>query len=36
VPLIVCGHTPWPVPLSPLGEGQVINVDGRVVILSRA
>jgi Icc protein len=37
VPLAVCGHVGWKAPLSRLGErGQVLNVDGRVVVLQTA
>lgn len=33
--LVVCGHAHWNTPLVPLpGVGQVLNVDGRVVVLS--
>ena len=36
-PLVVCGHSWWPVPLVELAEGvQVLKVDGRVVVLERA
>jgi 3',5'-cyclic-AMP phosphodiesterase len=33
--LVVCGHVHWPTPLAELrGGAQVLNVDGRVVVLS--
>lgn len=36
-PLVVCGHTWWPVPLVSLAGGvQVLKVDARVVVLTRA
>ena len=36
-PLVVCGHSWWPVPLVELEEGvQVLKVDARVVVLERA
>ncbi len=31
--LVVCGHAHWPEPLHALGPHQVLNVDGRVVVL---
>ncbi|GAA0900808.1 hypothetical protein GCM10009557_96720 [Virgisporangium ochraceum] len=31
--LTVCGHVRWERPLARLGDGQVLNVDGRVVAL---
>lgn len=35
--LVVCGHVYWPSPVSDLrGGAQVLNVDGRVVLLERA
>lgn len=35
--LVVCGHVYWPDPVSELrGGAQVLNVDGRVVLLERA
>jgi hypothetical protein len=35
--LVVCGHVFWPEPLTDLrGGAQVLNVDGRVVLLERA
>lgn len=33
--LVVCGHAHWPEPLHALGPHQVLNVDGRVVVLER-
>ncbi len=33
-PLTVCGHTHWEDPLATLGRAQVLNVDGRVVVLA--
>ncbi|MCF2528052.1 metallophosphoesterase family protein [Yinghuangia soli] len=33
--LTVCGHVHWDRPLARLGGGHVVNVDGRVVILTR-
>jgi Icc-related predicted phosphoesterase len=34
--LVVCGHVYWPAPVSELrGGAQVLNVDGRVVLLER-
>ncbi|WP_155375343.1 metallophosphoesterase family protein [Catellatospora vulcania] len=33
-PLTVCGHVHWPEPLSPLGDGHVLNVDSRAVLLT--
>lgn len=36
-PLVVCGHSWWPVPLVELAGGvQVLKVDARVVVLQRA
>jgi DNA repair exonuclease SbcCD nuclease subunit len=35
VPLVVCGHVHWNDPLADLNGTQVINVDSRVVILTR-
>jgi Icc-related predicted phosphoesterase len=36
-PLVVCGHSWWPVPLVDIAGGvQVLKVDGRVVVLGRA
>jgi hypothetical protein len=36
-PLVVCGHTWWPVPLVELAGGvQVLKVDARVVVLERS
>ncbi len=36
-PLVVCGHSWWPVPLVELAGGvQVLKVDARVVVLERA
>lgn len=36
-PLVVCGHSWWPVPLVTLAGGvQVLKVDNRVVVLQRA
>ena len=32
--LTVCGHVHTETALAPLGAGQVLNVDGRVVVLS--
>lgn len=35
--LVVCGHVYWPTPLADVrGGAQVLNVDGRVVVLARA
>jgi Icc protein len=35
--LVICGHVYWPEPLAVLRGGtQVLNVDGRVVVLARA
>ena len=35
-PIVVCGHSAWPVPLASLGGGlQVLKVDARVVVLLR-
>jgi len=37
IPLVVCGHTRWPQPLVELPTGcQILNVDSRVVVLTRA
>ncbi len=34
--LVVCGHTHWKQPLADLaGEAQVVNTDGRVIVLQR-
>lgn len=33
--LTVCGHVHWDRPLSRLGSGHVLNVDGRAVVLTR-
>ncbi|NUU22084.1 MAG: hypothetical protein HOV68_11310, partial [Streptomycetaceae bacterium] len=33
--LTVCGHVHWDRPLARLGAGHVVNVDGRVVVLTR-
>ncbi|WP_144123726.1 metallophosphoesterase family protein [Catellatospora sichuanensis] len=33
-PLTVCGHVHWPEPLSTLGDGHVVNVDSRAVLLT--
>ncbi|MDI2125869.1 metallophosphoesterase family protein [Yinghuangia seranimata] len=33
--LTVCGHVHWDRPLARLGGGHVVNVDGRVVVLTR-
>jgi Icc-related predicted phosphoesterase len=35
VPLTVCGHVHWPEPLAACGPGQLVNVDGRVLVLVR-
>lgn len=36
-PLVVCGHSWWPIPLVAIAGGvQVLKVDGRVVVLERA
>jgi Icc protein len=35
VPLVICGHVHWPGPLSERGGRQILNVDGRAVILTR-
>ncbi|MFK8002015.1 MAG: metallophosphoesterase [Polyangiales bacterium] len=35
-PLVVCGHVHWTEALSPLADGHVVNVDARVVVLTRA
>jgi len=32
--LTFCGHGHWDDPVSPLGNGHVVNVDARAVILS--
>lgn len=35
--LVLCGHVYWPTPTTDLrGGAQVLNADGRVVILQRA
>lgn len=36
VPLTLCGHVHWDAPLARCGQGQVLNVDARVVVLVRA
>lgn len=36
VPLTVCGHRHWDDPLAALGDGQILNVDARVVVLVSA
>lgn len=36
VPLTICGHVHWPVPLARHGsDGQILNVDTRVIVLTR-
>lgn len=35
VPLTVCGHVHWPVPLGRHAAGQLLNVDTRVIVLAR-
>jgi Icc-related predicted phosphoesterase len=35
VGLTVCGHVHWPRPLATLPHGTILNVDTRVVILTR-
>jgi Icc-related predicted phosphoesterase len=35
VPLTVCGHVHWRNPLASHAGGQIVNVDGRVVVLAR-
>jgi 3',5'-cyclic-AMP phosphodiesterase len=35
VPLTVCGHVHWPSPLAEHAGGQILNVDTRVIVLSR-
>ena len=32
---VVCGHAHWHTMLAEIGEAQVLNVDGRVVVLRR-
>jgi Icc-related predicted phosphoesterase len=34
-PLVVCGHVHWDEPLATIGTSQVVNVDGRALVLSR-
>ncbi|MFJ6196911.1 metallophosphoesterase [Micromonospora sp. NPDC092111] len=34
--LTVCGHVHWDEPLARLGDGHILNVDGRVVLLTPA
>jgi 3',5'-cyclic-AMP phosphodiesterase len=34
VPLTICGHVHWPVPLARHGGGQILNVDTRVIVLT--
>lgn len=36
VPLTICGHVHWPAPLARHRHGQILNVDTRVVVLTRA
>lgn len=33
-PLTFCGHVHWTEPVADLGDGHVVNIDGRVVILA--
>lgn len=35
VPLTICGHVHWPAPLARHERGQILNVDTRVVVLTR-
>ena len=35
VPLTICGHVHWPSPLARHAHGQILNVDTRVVVLTR-
>ncbi|GGN68499.1 hypothetical protein GCM10010112_32890 [Actinoplanes lobatus] len=32
--LTVCGHVHWHEPVATLGDGHVLNVDGRAVVLT--
>ncbi len=36
VPLTICGHVHWPSPLARHARGQVLNVDTRVIVMTRA
>lgn len=35
-PLVVCGHVHWESPVSPIAGGHIVNVDARVVVLTRS
>lgn len=35
VPLTVCGHDHWEAPLARHARGAILNVDARVVVLTR-
>jgi Icc-related predicted phosphoesterase len=35
VPLTICGHVHWPAPLARHEHGQILNVDTRVIVLTR-